>query len=182
MAATVAPAIGTTLAPEGGMNAMDASPTGSARTPRPRGLRSESGFTLIEMLVVAAVAVIISSIGVAQITTAMERLRLQESASVLEGKLQEARLQALKRNRTTWLSIDAAAGTFIVQTNDAGGNPVDIGLSESLRTGVSFTAAPAAVTFDTLGRLGATQTITFTDPDGNTRTVTVAVTGTTRVS
>lgn len=137
--------------------------------------RAAAGFSLTELLVVVAIALIVGAIGVPQVTEGMRRHRAQASATMIAGKLTEARINALKRNRPTWLLVDAGARTVQVQTVGAGG-PVNLGDPGMLSQGVTFVAAPAQVDYDSMGRTTAVQTIQVAS-GAVTRTVTVRLTG-----
>ena len=156
------------------------------RPPRQRG--QAPGFSLTELLVVLAIMILLATLGAPQLLTGVRMQRLQGSASMIAGKLTEARINALKRNRATWLQIDAAAGTVEVQTTgaatgpDMGPCPSDatrmcVGAPGRLSEGVTFGAAPAQVSYDAFGRTTAVQTIQLASTGGATRTITVRLTG-----
>lgn len=138
--------------------------------------RETAGFTLLELLLVVAIMVIIGGIALPSVTEGMRRHRLQASASMIAGKLTEARINALKRNRPTWLLVEPDARQVRVQTLDAGGSVVDLGVPGALSEGVDFGAAPNQVAYDSMGRLTAVQSIAVTS-NGQARTVTVRLTG-----
>jgi type IV fimbrial biogenesis protein FimT len=60
---------------------------------------AQRGFTLVEMLVVLAIAVIIASIAIPSYRTMMNTTRVSDAATSLHGALMLARTEALKRNR-----------------------------------------------------------------------------------
>lgn len=134
------------------------------------------GFSLTELLMVVAIMIVIAATGLPQLTSGVRLHRLQGSASMISSKLTEARINALKRNRATWLLIDADAGTVQVQTAAAGGAAVDLGAPGLLSEGITFAAAPAQVDYDAMGRTTAVQTIQVA-AGGATRTITVRLTG-----
>lgn len=135
-----------------------------------------AGFSLTELLIVVAIMAVLAAIGLPQLVAGVRAHRLQGSASMIAGKLADARINALKRNRATWLQIDAAAGTVQVQTTGAGGAVVNLGELGRLSEGVAFGAAPAQVAYDAMGRTAGVQTIQLTGA-GAVRTVTVRLTG-----
>lgn len=142
--------------------------------------RRTAGFSVLELLIVVGIIVVVGAIGMPQLNSGVRRHRLQASASMIAGKLTDARINALKRNRATWLLVDAAAGTVQVQTTGAGG-PVNIGGAGQLSEGVTFGAVPAQVDYDAMGRSTAVQTIQVTSA-GQVRTVTVSLTGTATIN
>ncbi len=106
----------------------------------------------------------------------MRRHRLQASASMIAGKLTEARINALKRNRATWLLVDVDARRVQVQTTGAGGVAENLGEPGDLSEGVTFGTVPEQVDYDAMGRTTAVQSIEVT-AGAQARTVTVRLTG-----
>ncbi len=116
--------------------------------------QSQSGFAFIEVAMVTVMIMLISSFTVPQLAASMELYRLDIAASMIQGKLVEARLNATKRNRQVQLVFDRPAGSFEIETTDSGGNTINVGSQEVLPSGVTFeiSATPAQVTFSSLGR------------------------------
>jgi type IV fimbrial biogenesis protein FimT len=143
--------------------------------------QTSAGFTLLELLLVIAVLAILMGMCVPRLRAAREGYSIQAAGFTVEAKLNEARTNALKRNRQTWLLLDGTAQTLRVQTTDAGGAIVTLGELETLN-GVRFEglAGPTdTVVFDALGRpTVAPRTIQLrSSMSSRTRTVTVASTG-----
>jgi len=141
--------------------------------------RSEFGFAFIEVAMVTIMIVIISSITVPQLAGSLELYRLDIAASMIQGKLVEARLNATKRNRQVQLFFDQSAGSFEIETTDSGGNTVNVGGQEFLPSGVSFEiSTPAQVTFSSLGRPTGPCIITLNGArTGEVRTLTMSGVG-----
>ncbi len=115
--------------------------------------RSEFGFSFIEVAMVSMMIVLIGGFTVPQLAGSLELYRLYIAASMIQGKLVEARLNATKRNRQVQLVFDLSAGSFEIETTDSGGNTVNVGSQEFLPSGVTFEiSTPAQVTFSSLGR------------------------------
>ncbi len=78
------------------------------------------GFTLIELLVGIALLAVILRLAVPSFTTAIQNTRLRTAAeSVLDG-LQNARAEALRRNRNINFNLGTAGGwTMTCETEDA---------------------------------------------------------------
>ena len=116
--------------------------------------QSQFGFAFIEVAMVTVMIMLISSFTVPQLAASMELYRLDIAASMIQGKLVEARLNATKRNRQVQLLFDRPAGSFEIETTDSGGNTINVGTQEVLPSGVTFeiSATPAQVTFSSLGR------------------------------
>ena len=138
----------------------------------------QAGFQLVEILIVAALGIVFATMAVLQVRGALVQYRLQESTSMISGKLMEARMNALKRNRPTWLAIDVTTGVIQVQAAGPGGVVQDVGVPGRLSQGIAFTEAPPQIDYDSLGRLNAAQAVTVEHDSGVARTISVAVTGT----
>jgi len=139
--------------------------------------QSEFGFAFIEVAMVTVMIVLISSFTVPQLTGSLELYRLDTAASMIQGKLVEARLNATKRNRQVHLLFDRPAGSFEIETTDSGGNTINVGSQEVLPSGVTFeiSATPAQVTFSSLGRPTGPCTITLNGArTGEVRTLTMS--------
>ncbi len=147
------------------------------RAKRESSKRQDRGFSLIELLVVVGIAVIIMVISVRFFATAMDNYHLDISAHRLESKLHDARINAIKRNRQVWLSVDIAARTFQVQA----AGPVDIGPRESLGRGMIFvTPTNSPIAFNSLGHpsAGIAQTLSVRSTSSSqVKTVTITPTG-----
>ncbi len=146
--------------------------------------RSEFGFAFIEVAMVTVMIVLISSFTVPQLAGSLELYRLDIAASMIQGKLVEARLNATKRNRQVQLLFDQSAGSFEIETTDSGGNTVNVGRQEVLPSGVTFDiSTPAQVTFSSLGRPTGPCIITLNGArTGEVRTLTMSGLGQIEVS
>ena len=137
----------------------------------------DRGFSFIEVLVGVTVLAIIVVFAMQSFMTAMDNYRLDSSARRVVDKLQDARINAIKRNSQVWLAINTGARTFQVQT----AGPLDIGSAALLETGVDFTTPTnTPITFNSLGRPtpAAVRTVTLRSSySAQTKTVTVSATG-----
>ena len=151
----------------------------------PRTSASACGFTLLELLLVVALAMLVAGIALPNLLTMNRAYRLSSASSAVVGKVHQARANALKRNRPSWVLVDGAAGTVRVQTTGVGGAE-DIGGTDYMPQGVTFAtgAAQATLTFDAMGRpVNPPQTIQLRIVgSGITRTITVGSTGRITVS
>jgi prepilin-type N-terminal cleavage/methylation domain-containing protein len=157
-----------------------------SRSPRPKTsaslkiCRSSRGFTLVELVFVAAIIVIILTIAIPSITAAQRGYDLSTAGYTISNKLDETRTNALKRNQQAWLLLDPAGPSLQVQFS-TGGTTVNVGgpafLSKSL-TFVGLTTTQQVV-FDPLGRpVSPPQTIQIQHiASGQGRTITVTSTG-----
>jgi Tfp pilus assembly protein FimT len=138
------------------------------------------GFGLLEIFVVAAIVLAVLLLTIPSVIRTLDIYSLDVSAAMLKGKLLEARINAVKRNRQSWLSVNTTDGTVIVQSTE--GSPavtVDVGTAGWLSDGVSFiSGTPSQVTFDSLGRPTSPQTVTLRASQSSLqRVVSVSVSG-----
>lgn len=115
----------------------------------------DSGFTLLEVLVVLAIGGILAAFAITSIATARRGFQLQTAGNTLGNRLVEARTQALKRNRPVDVTLDAATGTLRTTYTPPGEDAVEIGGVGFLPSGVVFEfdgASSLVVTFDAMGR------------------------------
>jgi type II secretory pathway pseudopilin PulG len=118
----------------------------------PRRVR-EAGFALLELIIVGALVAILAAIAVPTISAARDGYELVTAGANVAAKVAEARTNALKRNRQTWILVDPGAGTLQIQMAGAVG-AVDIGTLERLpaRVAIDVPAAATALNLDTIGR------------------------------
>jgi len=137
---------------------------------------------------VAAVLMVLAVLAVPSISAARDGYELVTSGANVAAKVAEARTNALKRNRFTWVLVTPASRTLQVQTAGAA-TPLDIGFLQRLppRVVIDLPAATTPLTFDTLGRpVNAAGILTAhviqLRHTGNAQTRTVTVTTTGRVT
>ncbi len=143
--------------------------------------RTEQGFTLPELLIVTAILAIVAGLSVASVRSARAAYQLYTSGYQISTKLDDARTNALKRNRPAWLLIDAQAQSLQVQTTAAGGTTMNVGGAEFLSREMQVVGVTTTqqITFDAIGRpVNPPQTIQVQNVrSGQTRTITIASTG-----
>ena len=154
------------------------------------GMRSNRGYTLIELMVVLALAGILAAIAIPVYIQSSARNSVWTASELIGSQLRQARLKAISRNRRFQVRFDCpAVGQFrVLAVDDATiGDPDRCSATEEFDSGVF--AMPFQTTFgddvDTLevnGRgiftsAGAIpQTITVTNGE-NSRSLTVSITG-----
>jgi prepilin-type N-terminal cleavage/methylation domain-containing protein len=72
------------------------------------------GFTLLELLLAAAILATVLSMSVPLTTTAMDEIRASMAARYLEGRIMNARMLAVKRSASVALRFEAVSGTFAI--------------------------------------------------------------------
>ena len=135
---------------------------------------------MLELLLVISLGIVVAGIALPNLRTVNNTYRMSTASALIASKVHQARTNALKRNRPTWVLVDGPTRSVQVQTAGAGG-PQDIGGREFLPMGVAFGtgAAVATVAFDAMGRpVAPPQTIQILYPgSGLARTITVTSTG-----
>ena len=113
----------------------------------------DAGFGVLELVIIAALVAVLAAVSVPSISAARDGYELITAGANVASKVGEARTNALKRNRQTWVLVTPNTRTVQVQTAGPAGT-VDIGWVELLPTRVTVInpAAPAQLRFDTLGR------------------------------
>lgn len=143
--------------------------------------KRERGFSMLELLVVMLITLVVTAMAIPTIISIMEGARISASANLVSGKLFDARVNAIKRNRAVWVRMDNANRRCVVETLDAGGLTMTVGTPEPLSSGVAFGAGtPGQVTFDPMGRLpaGANQVVVLqVTRTGQRKSVTVTPIG-----
>lgn len=144
-------------------NVNEAACTRTLRQPNVRLQSRNQGFSVVELIIVVALVGILVAIAIPSITRTLELSRLDTSASIVASKLSEARINAIKRNRTTWLEINPVSRTVQVRSTDGAGATVNLGFPATLPEGVIFSNSDnMQITITSLGRLsGASQTVTL---------------------
>lgn len=85
------------------------------RTPDPhqsvaRLTRGDSGFTMIELMVVTAIVAILAVVAFGSLQSQLPRARTNSAARQLKADLQKAKLEAIKRNTPCLVQFTVAAG------------------------------------------------------------------------
>jgi prepilin-type N-terminal cleavage/methylation domain-containing protein len=138
------------------------------------------GFSLPELLVVFLAISILIVLALPGAIRSLQLYRLDTSVSVIGNKLTEARMSAIKRNRTVWLRLDKNSKTAQIRTTNTAGQTIDIGNPERFPQDLVLDASNSVeISFDSLGRSASgTQTFTLKEAGSSKRkTVTVSPAG-----
>lgn len=135
------------------------------------------GFTLIELMVVVALAAIMASLAAPSFKSFVSGQRVKTAASDFAMAAILARSEAIKRNADVTIS-PATSGA----TGWKDGWSVAVGATQLSQqqayTGVTFSGPTSAITYTGAGRLGATvTTMTITGSDGSARCVAFDLSG-----
>jgi len=149
-------------------------------------MKTNRGFTLIELMIAIAVLAIVLGLGVPSFRDAIQNNRATAAANDVVTALQLARSEAIRRRQNVVVCRRNAAGDacddgtnwavgWLVQS---GGTPIQ---TWDPRNGnPNLTASANTVTFQSTGRATAAATITITFPNctgAQSRTIGVAATG-----
>ena len=125
------------------------------------------GFTLIELMVVVALAALLLGIGVPSFTGFIAGQRVKTAASDFAMAAVHARSEAIKRNTDVTLTAvsSGAGGWKDGWTVASGGTQLSI---QSAYSGLTFAGPSSAITYKSTGRLSAAVTdMRISGPDGS---------------
>ncbi|MEO7157131.1 MAG: GspH/FimT family pseudopilin [Vicinamibacterales bacterium] len=152
-------------------------------------MRSDRGFTLIEMLVVVALIGVISAIAIPGILESTRRNAVWTASELIGSQVRQARLMAISRNMSFRIRFDCpAVGQFrVLQVTGTAGidnatnrcstqQPYDSGVLVMPST-VSYGTTPPTLTVNSRGNFFPFPT-TYTVTNGSSsRTLSVSATG-----
>ena len=139
-------------------------------------MQRAAGFTLIETLIVVALAAVMAAISVPQVVAGMERYYINSAGQQVVSTIRAARLQAVTRNEILEVQFDLDTGEYQVFED---GGVTAVGGVQRLPTDISFAAGSAAmVEINTNGRVTTAANITVTNGNAEEdRTITVTTSG-----
>jgi type IV fimbrial biogenesis protein FimT len=153
---------------------------------------SEKGFTLIELMVVIAIAGILVSMATPSFTALTKNSRMRSEANALIGAFAYARTEAVRRANLVNIGTQGAGGGIVVWVDQAGGTAGSWDAGEELRLWEpihnSMTINSAGninfFTFNGTGLVNTADVLTLCDDrTGETgRTITLLVSGLTYIS
>ena len=74
-------------------------------------MKSEHGFTLIELMVTLSIAAILLTVGIPSMSDFIANNKITSQSNILVSFLQNARMEAVKTNRTTQVCVENNAST-----------------------------------------------------------------------
>ena len=117
-------------------------------------MRKNSGFTLMELMVVIAIVAILASLSVNQFIKWLPKYRAKKAAMELSGQLHKVKLQAVRENRQLGVYFDANTDRYHVLgddgTNNSWDGPTVVGGDDPSERFIDLPSYGSGVRFDTL--------------------------------
>lgn len=126
------------------------------RNERPKNVKKQAGFSMMQLLIALGVVSIVSGLAFMGITSARQRIRLTNSSRLLASYVERARVDSVRRHP---LNPADMAGVEVLNTTtyrvkmDFDGNGTVETRDITLDDGVVFATDPIALVFDWRGRL-----------------------------
>ncbi len=116
-----------------------------------RTLRNRKGFTLVETIVVMAIIGIVSAIAIPQMGVLVDGYRLDGAARLIWADLQNARMTAIKENRSIRAEFDFLAHTYSVFRVDTGETILTRNLNGEYPAVSAYKTNGGSITFTSTG-------------------------------
>jgi len=154
-------------------------------------MKPNTGFTLLELMLVISILAILSVASAPNIISWFEGRKLSSASRDVLSVMQAARLRAVKERANAVVSFNVANNTFEAFVDDGGGTPANSGnntrdggetlirsgdLASIDVTGANF-GGNAFVAFTSRGFTTAAGTVTLQNDSGSQKQITVSTTG-----
>lgn len=143
-------------------------------------MKNDSGFTLIELMVTLALAVILLTLAIPNLRTMIQNNRLVTAANSLVGDINLARSEAIKRGESVRI-VANAGGWNKGWTVEVAGSGTDIKVAGAIKDNVTITAAGGVttITYGSNGAASAADTFSVCDDRTNEtgKQISIALTG-----
>lgn len=145
-----------------------------------RKLKRHEGFTVMELILTIAVAMVVLAIAIPSFFTFLPTLRLSYAARQVATDLQLARMKAISQNRK--FRVNFSGSTYTLQKDNGGAFTTESG-PFSLPDGITVqTVVPATSEFQPRGTVNAASTVTLRNINNATKSVEVNVVGRVKIS
>ncbi len=141
-----------------------------------KGTPSDHGFTVIELMVILAVAVIVMGVALPNMMSWLPTYRLSAGARQVASDLQLARMKAISQNTKYRLNFGVLPSTSYTFEKDNGGFATESG-PFSLPNGISVTVVSATSEFQARGTVNAASVITLQNSNSSTYQVDISIVG-----
>jgi len=133
---------------------------------RHRGAAHARGFTLVEVVIVVAIAAILLGIGVPSMRNVIITTRIKNASFDAYASILAARSEAITRNTT--VTMTPAGGNWAAgwTTTDGGGNTLK---TQNAFSNITITSAAATLAFNNTGRLTPAADVQFSLTAPNAR-------------
>lgn len=141
------------------------------------------GFTLLELMVTLAIAIILASIAAPSFRTMLASQRIQAASSDLNAHLMLARSEAIKRNASVTVQSVQTGGKWEGGWQIVTGTPATLIKVQEAYPNIAITSGVTVLTYNRNGRVASTGSVDFkvsdpaTSAPAESRCVTVTVTG-----
>jgi type IV fimbrial biogenesis protein FimT len=145
--------------------------------------KKNSGFTLMELMIVIAIIAIMSSIAIPNFIGWLPERRLDAGAQDILQALQKSRSKAIMTNRNVIVTFDAGDNSFIAFVDEDASDDLSAGdltiVNRNMPAGIVFNALGfgATVTFNNRGIPTTSGVLTLQNTKGNSRTIQLYLSG-----
>ena len=112
--------------------------------------QNQRGFTLIEVMIVAAIIALTSVLAVPNYLSWYDRYQLRQATTEIQNQLSFARVSAMSRNSTVTVNVTISSGKVMLAAIDASGASIIKPVTMPGNV-TGLTPAPSAVAFSPLG-------------------------------
>jgi len=148
-------------------------------------MNEESGFTLIELMVVIGIVAVLTAIAVPSFIGRLPARRLESAANDVNSAIRVARLSAVKKNTSAILQFDVDDESYLItvagSTVKSGKMPAGVDLQDVFLSNQSTPAPGGLIMFDSRGFATPPVDIVLQNTAGTTRTIQVNLTGGSRI-
>jgi len=142
-------------------------------------MKTKSGFTLNEMMIVIAIMAIITAIVTPNVMQWVGTQRFNSAVRDIQGSIESMRLYAVKENSPTTISFTDGANSYVTTVRRRGVAVVR-SIPHTLPHGI--TVSPTMnLEFSNLGTAPTFGTVTINGPQGLSLDIAVAITGSSRI-
>jgi prepilin-type N-terminal cleavage/methylation domain-containing protein len=148
-------------------------------------MNEESGFTLMELMVVIAIVGILCGIALPSYLGSLPARRIESAAGDINTAIRIARLSAVKENTSAILQLDVDAESYSItvagRTVKRGNMPAGVDLKDVFLSNQTNPAVGGLITFDSRGFPTPPVDVVLQNTIGTTWTIQVNLTGSSRL-